>query len=176
MESLGQSLRAEGIAVFAKLLAVVEQRQALFQGEQGASAARLDLADHVGHLQAFFVLLVLHQGQAVGVQGVLGGLGLELAVEEVGEVLCDALVVAALDLRAQFAHVAHGVEEQALHLVVLGFFRAVEQRVINLGEQPREVLGEIVHHQLAAVLHQFAEARLDGAAGKTGAVGWWSVL
>ena len=44
--------------VLAELLAVVEQRQALIQGEQRLGAARLDPTDHVGDLQGLLVILV----------------------------------------------------------------------------------------------------------------------
>ncbi|MCY1522313.1 hypothetical protein D9M68_571590 [compost metagenome] len=165
-ERLGNGLGTERVAVLAELLPVVEHREALLEGEQLLGAARLDPADHVGHLQAFLVILVLDQGQLV--DGHLGGLflGFELAFEEIVEVLSDLLVIAALDTRALTADFAHVVEEQRLHLVVLGLFRTFEKGVVNLAEHAGQMLGQAVHRQLPAVLHQFAEAWLDDPAGK----------
>ena len=52
------------------------------------------------------------------------GQWLELAVEEVGKVLGDLLMVAAFYLWALLTDLAHVVEEQCLHLIVLSFFGA----------------------------------------------------
>src|SRR5690606_8045248 len=167
---LGDGLWAEGIAVLAELLAVVEQGQPLVQGEQRLSAARLDPADHVGDLQGLLVILVLHQRQLFGIH-LDGSRILQLAIEEVGEVAGDLLVIAAFDLRTLTANFTHAVEEQGLYLIVLGFFRALEQGVVDLAEYTVEMLRQSVHHQLAAGLHQIAEARLDAAAGEADHLG-----
>ena len=75
-------------------------------------------------------------------------------------------MVAALYVRTLFADLTHVVEEQRLYLIVLGFFSALEQRVVDLGEDPGQVLSQTIHHQLATALHQFAEAWLNATVGK----------
>ncbi|MNT66440.1 hypothetical protein D3C72_2045050 [compost metagenome] len=77
-------------------------------------------------------------------------------------------MVGALDLRSLLANLAHAVEEQGLCLIVLGFFRALEQSVIDLGKDARQLFRQPVHHQLATALHQLAKAWLDATAGE----GW----
>lgn len=166
-ERLGDDLGAEGVAVLTELATVVEQRQALVQRKEWLGATRLDPADHVGDQQALFVDLVLDQLQVVGVQ--LGDLRLGLAaLHEVTELLGDALVIEAFDLRSLSTDLAHAVEEQRLHLIVLGFFRAFEEGVVDLGEDAGQVLGKVVHHQLATAQHEIAEARLDTSVGQRG--------
>ena len=98
----------------------------MLQGEQRLRTAGFDPAGHVGHQQAFFVVLVLHQRQLVGVQLARQVARLQFAVDKVGKALSDLLVVGAFDLRPLFADVAHAVEEQRLHLVVFGFFGALK--------------------------------------------------
>jgi len=80
-------------------------------------------------------------------------------------------VVAALDLWALAADLAHVVEEQRLHLVVLGFLGAFEQGVIDLAEYTAQMLRQSIHHQFAAGLYQIAEARLYTAAGEANHLG-----
>ena len=109
-------------------------------------AARLDPADHIGDLQAFFIILVLHQRHVFSVQLAGAGWWLEFAFEEVREILCNLLMIAAFNLRTLPADLAHVVEEQGLHLIVLGFFGAFEQRVVDLGKDPRQVFSQAVHH------------------------------
>ncbi|MNF97272.1 hypothetical protein D3C84_800930 [compost metagenome] len=104
---------------------------------------------------------------------------LQLAAEEILEALGDVLVISAFYLRALLADVPHAVEEEGLHLVILGLLGALEERVVDLGEDAGEMLRQAVHHQLAAALYQFSEARLYTAAGqgRHGAGrGWGSIL
>ena len=84
-----------------------------------------------------------------------------------------AMLVAARTPREQAlaADLAHVVEEQRLHLVVLGLFRAFEQGVVDLAEHAAEVFCQAVHHQLAAGLHQIAEAWLYATAGEADYLG-----
>lgn len=96
---------------------------------------------------------------------------LQFAVEEIGKIVGDGLVVAALDLWTLAADLAHVVEEQRLHLVVLGFLGAFEQGVIDLAEYTAQMLRQSVHHQFAAGLYQIAEARLYTAAGEANHLG-----
>ncbi|MCY1247562.1 hypothetical protein D9M72_609070 [compost metagenome] len=74
-------------------------------------------------------------------------------------------MIGALHRRALASDLAHAVEEQRLDLVVLGFLGALEERVVDLGEDFAQQLGQAVHRQLPAVLHELAEARLYAAAG-----------
>ncbi|MCY1422167.1 hypothetical protein D9M71_378400 [compost metagenome] len=164
-EGAGDRLGAEGVVVLAELAAVVEQGQALFEGEQRLHALRLDLVDHVGDQQGFLVLVRLHQRQLVDVQFIELVAGGKPALEEVHQPLGDALVIGALQGGPLAADLAHAVEEQRLDLVVLGLLGALEERVVDLGEDFAQQLGQAVHRQLPAVLHELAEARLYAATG-----------
>lgn len=129
-------------------------------------ATGFDPADHVGDQQAFFVFVVPHELEVVRVQLAGFEFGLQLAAEEVLEVLGHALVVGALYLRPLLADVPHAVEEQGLDLIVLGFLGAFEEGVVDLVENAGQMFREPVHRQLAAALHQFTKARLYTAAGQ----------
>ena len=82
--------------------------------------------------------------------------------------LGEALVIEALEGGALAADLAHAVEEQRLHLVVLGLLGAFEERVVDMGEDRTQQFRQVVHRQLPAALHQLAEARLDRTAGDIG--------
>ena len=86
-------------------------------------------------------------------------------IEEGAELLSNVLVIVAFDMRTLFANGPHAVEEQALQLVVLGFFRVLKQRVVNLGEDPAQVFGQAIHQLLTTALHEFAVAWLNAALG-----------
>mgnify|MGYP002129764033 CR=1 FL=1 len=103
--------------------------QALLQAKQCLCAAGVDPAGHVGDLQAFLVIVVMHQTQVVQAD-LFAHCRLAAAFSKGAELLAEPLMVGPFQVHALLTDLAHAVEIQGLLTVAAGLVCVAAARVI----------------------------------------------
>ena len=150
--------RSDRIARVLDLAAADDDAEALVDLVQRTLQPVLGFGDHARNRERFLELLIVDERKAcIRLRPGFGFDRLQLAFDELAEILRSLFLEHALDELAFLAHLAHAVEIFGLHRVAAGALGKIEQRVVDIFEQRADEAVDALLRNAADELEQIAQ-------------------